>query len=81
MAAFDWHGGRITRRTPVTADYCNTQNARRFFKTQCGKAFKFDRPFMAWLKSGIPRTIGDAAGEWRRRRRQGTNERPLRKER
>ena len=28
MAAFDWHSSTITRRTPVTTDYRNTQNVR-----------------------------------------------------
>lgn len=64
---FDWHGGKITRRTPITADYRNTQNVRRFFKAECGEAFKFDRPFMAWLKAADGKTMGDAAREWLRR--------------
>jgi hypothetical protein len=67
MSAFDWHGGKITRRTPITANYLNTQNVRRFFKAECGGAFKFDRPFMAWLKSAEGTTMGDAAREWLRR--------------
>ena len=68
MADFDWHGGAITRTTPITKSYRNTQNVRRFFKTQCDLDFKFDRPFMAWLKDGGEKTIGDAADEWLRRR-------------
>ncbi|MFI5000739.1 MAG: DUF6434 domain-containing protein [Reyranellales bacterium] len=67
MAKFDWHGGKITPRTPITADYRNTQNVRRFFKTRCGAHFKFDRPFMAWMKAGTGKTMGDAADEWLRR--------------
>lgn len=34
--SFDWHGGKITRKTPITVDYRNTQNVRRFFKAECG---------------------------------------------
>ena len=68
MAGFDWHGGAITRATPITKSYRNTQNVRRFFKTECGSAFKFDRPFMAWLKDGADKTMGDAADEWLRRK-------------
>jgi hypothetical protein len=64
--AFDWHSP-ITRKTPVTASYRNTQNVRRFFKAQCGDHFKFDRPFMAWVKNGSPKTMGDAVDEWKRR--------------
>jgi hypothetical protein len=67
MASFDWHGGKITLETPITASYRNTQNARRFFMAHCGDHFKFDRPFMAWLKNGTPKSMGDAVAEWRRR--------------
>jgi hypothetical protein len=67
VKTFDWHSDPITRDTPVTKTYRNTQNVRRFFKSECGAHFKFDRPFMAWLKSGKAKTIGDAADEWLRR--------------
>ena len=50
MANFDWHKDRLTRATPITPSYRNTQNVRRFFKAECGSHFKFDRPFMAWLR-------------------------------
>jgi len=73
MAAFDWHGGRLTRRTLITPDYRNTQNVRRFFKAQCGDNFKFDRPFMAWMKRASGRTMGDAASEWLRRKSKKSN--------
>jgi Domain of unknown function (DUF6434) len=65
--AFDWHGDRITRATPVTETYRNTQNVRRFFKKECGDGFKFDRSFMAWMKNGKRKTMGAAATEWLRR--------------
>ncbi len=68
MAAFDWHSDRITRATPITKTYRNTQKVRRFFTAQCGQDFRFDRPFMAWLKDGTEKTMGDAADEWRRRK-------------
>jgi hypothetical protein len=67
-AQFDWHSDRITRRTPVTAAYRNTQNVRRFLKAQCGVRFRFDRPFMRWIKDGTEKTMGDVADEWLRRR-------------
>ena len=69
MVDFDWHGGKITRATPVTSSYRNTQNVRRFLVAQCGAAFKFDRPFMAWIKDGMPKTMGDVADEWTRRQK------------
>jgi hypothetical protein len=65
--AFDWHSGEITRATPLTESYRNTQNVRRFFKAECGDGFKFDRPFMTWLKIAVDRTMGDAVDEWQRR--------------
>jgi hypothetical protein len=67
MANFDWHKDKVTRATSITATYRNTQNVRRFFKAQCRNHFKFDRPFMAWLKDGKSKTMGDAANEWIRR--------------
>lgn len=65
--AFHWHGAAITRDTPVDSDYRNTQNVRRFMRAQCGEAFCFDRPLMAWIRSGEPRTMGDVVDEWKRR--------------
>jgi len=67
VKAFDWHADPITRATPITGSYRNTQNVRRFFRSQCGAEFKFDRPFMAWLKDGAQKSMGDAADEWLRR--------------
>ncbi|MGB0694195.1 MAG: DUF6434 domain-containing protein [Rhodospirillaceae bacterium] len=57
MADFDWHCDPITRDTVVNAAYRNTQNVRRFLKSQCGEDFKFDRPFMAWIKNDAPKAI------------------------
>ena len=66
---FDWHADRITRTTPVTSTYRNTQNVRRFLQSQCGASFRFNRRFMAWIKDGAEKTIGDVANEWLRRQR------------
>lgn len=68
MAIFDWHRDAIDRDTPVTDTYKNTQNVRRFLRSQCGDGFKFDVDFMAWIKDGAPKTMGDVADEWLRRR-------------
>ena len=65
--AFDWHSSPIKRTTPVTATYRMTQNVRRFFKAACGDHFKFDVPFITWMKNGKPKTMGEAANEWLRR--------------
>jgi hypothetical protein len=65
---FDWHSADITRDTPVTGRYKNTQNVRRFMLEQCGEGFKFDREFMGWIIDGTPKTMGDVVDEWLRRR-------------
>ncbi|WP_108880779.1 DUF6434 domain-containing protein [Anderseniella sp. Alg231-50] len=70
MNEFNWHTDTITRSTPVTASYRNTQNVRRFLKIQCGPDFRFDRPFMLWIKDGTHKTMGDVADEWVRRGRE-----------
>lgn len=64
---FDWHSSDITRSTSISTSYRSTQNVRRFFKAECGEQFKFDRSFMAWLKTASGLTMGDAADEWLRR--------------
>ena len=71
MPPFDWHRSPLTRDTPVGADYRGTQNVRRFLRSQCGEDFAFDRPFMAWIRNGQPKTLGDVADEWLRRRAAG----------
>jgi hypothetical protein len=65
---FDWHSRQITRATMVDKDYKSTQNVRRFLTAQCGADFKFDRDFMAWIRNGSPKNMGDVADEWSRRR-------------
>jgi hypothetical protein len=65
--AFDWHSETLERNTPVTHDYRNTQNVRRFMTGHCGAAFKFDRDFMAWIRNDTPKTLGDVVDEWQRR--------------
>ena len=63
---FDWHSDAIDRNTALTPTYKNTQNVRRFLTRECGAHFKFDRPFMQWIKDGTPKTMGDVADEWTR---------------
>lgn len=63
----DWHSDPIACDTMIDAGYRNTQNVRRFFRGQIGDHFKFDRQFMAWMKSHQGATMGDAVAEWRAR--------------
>ena len=60
---FDWHADPITRTTAVTSTYRNTQNVRRFLQSLCGADFRFNRRFMAWIKDGAEKTMGDVAEE------------------
>jgi hypothetical protein len=62
--SFDWHRDKITADTPVTKSYKNTQNVRRFLTEMCGARFTFNRSFMAWIKDGTPKTMGEVASEW-----------------
>ncbi len=64
---FDWHSDVITRSTGVSPHYKNTQNVRRFMLEHCGATFKFDRPFMAWIRNSTPKTMGDVVDEWKQR--------------
>jgi hypothetical protein len=70
MTSFDWHSDRITAETPITTTYRYTQNVRRFLTETCGPGFQFNRAFMAWIKDGSPKTMGDVAAEWLRRQQQ-----------
>jgi hypothetical protein len=63
----DWHGGQITGDTVLDSAYRNTQNVRRFFLSEVGERFKFDRPFMEWMKSHQGARMSDAVAEWLRR--------------
>ena len=63
----DWHSDPIAGDTVIDASYRNTQNVRRFFKAAIGERFKFDRPFMAWMKSHQGSTMADHVAEWLRR--------------
>lgn len=65
--AFDWHSDAITRDTPVTERYRTTQNVRRFLTRETGLDPKLDRAFMAWIRSGEPKTMGDVADKFRDR--------------
>lgn len=63
----DWHSDPITKETVIDAGYRNTQNVRRFFRAAIGERFRFDRPFMAWMKDNRGATMSDAVAEWLRR--------------
>ena len=66
MPRFNRQTDVIDRTKLVTDSYKNTQGVRRFLTAQCGPNFKFDRAFMAWIKDGNLKTMGDVADEWTR---------------
>lgn len=74
--SFNWHSDQLTRETPVCKHYRNTQNVRRFMVEHCGAKFKFDRGFMAWIRDGVPKTLGEVVDEWRQRNGDGIENRP-----
>jgi Domain of unknown function (DUF6434)/SAP domain-containing new25 len=66
ISTFDWHTAPLTPETKITDSYKNSQNARRFFKQHCGRAFRFSIPFMAWMKNNTDKKLKDAVKEWKR---------------
>ncbi|WP_420860882.1 DUF6434 domain-containing protein [Algirhabdus cladophorae] len=56
----DWHSADLTPETVITDSYKNSQNARRFFKSQLGDGFKFNIAFMKWMKDNTGKTLADA---------------------
>ncbi|MFS1466216.1 DUF6434 domain-containing protein [Vibrio lentus] len=67
MEKVDWHKNQIDENTLITDSYKTTQNVRRYFKSQFGDQFKFDRDFMLWMKNATGLTMGDAAQGWAKR--------------
>ena len=67
MPRFDWHTDPIDCSTPLTDSYKSTHRVRRFLIAECGPKLKFDCPFLAWIKDGNLKTLGDVAVEWTRR--------------
>jgi len=63
--ARDWHSDPIDDDTVIESRYRDTQNVHRFFKAQIGNHFRFDRPFMAWMKTHAGSTMCEAVAESR----------------
>ena len=57
---FDWHSEVLTPDTIITDSYKNTQNVRRFFKSQIGEGFKFSINTMEWMTANTGKTLADA---------------------
>lgn len=65
-STFDWHSAPLTPETVITDSYKNSQNVRRFFKSQIGDAFKFNIAFMGWLRGNAGKTLADAVAAYHR---------------
>lgn len=61
----DWHCDEITRDIPVTPVYRTTQNVRPLLTRETGFPAKLGREFMAWIRSGEPKTMGKVADAFR----------------
>lgn len=57
---FDWHSAPLTPETVITDSYKNSQNVRRFFKSQVGDNFKFNIAFMDWMRQNTGKTLAEA---------------------
>lgn len=62
---FDWHSAPLTRETVITDSYKNTQNVRRFFKSELGESFKFNIAFMEWMRTSTGKTLAEACDAYR----------------
>jgi len=47
MSSFNWHGKPLSRDTPITGSYKNTQNVRRFFLTRLWTGLQVRSPIHA----------------------------------
>lgn len=61
---FDWHSAELTPDTVITDSYKNSQNVRRFFKSQVDDSFKFNNQFMTWMRDNTGLTLKDAVAAY-----------------
>ncbi|WP_221236156.1 DUF6434 domain-containing protein [Xanthomonas sp. F4] len=68
---FDWHNGPIARATPVEDSYRTTQAMRRFLAHAWPTSGSI---VSSWRgsRTARPRTGGEVADEWLRRRQTGS---------
>lgn len=56
----------ISLEKQIPANYKNDKFHRKFFKSVIGERFKFNVPFMEWIKSSPGKTYKEAVNEWLR---------------
>ncbi len=56
----------VTLNSVIPINYRNDEMHRRFFKKEIGARFKFNTPFMHWMKVNVGQTYAEAVKEWMR---------------
>ena len=64
-SSFNWKREKLSLKTTITDNYKNTENVREFFQKKIGKKFKFNVPFMNWMKQNTGKTLDDAVNKWK----------------
>jgi hypothetical protein len=54
----------ISLNSAIPLNYRNDEIHRRFFKKEIGVRFKFNTPFMNWMKRNAGQTYAEAVKEW-----------------
>jgi hypothetical protein len=54
----------ISLNSLIPKNYRNDERHRRFFKNEIGERFKFNTPFMNWMKRNAGQTYAEAVKEW-----------------
>lgn len=67
----------LTPETLIPAGYRNTEAVRAWFRSVLGEGFRFNVPFMTWMKENAGRkTFGEAADAWTEIRERLKTEKP-----
>lgn len=56
----------LTLESTIPEGYKNDERHRAFFKSVIGEQFKFNVPFMNWMKSNHGKSYAEAVAEWKR---------------
>lgn len=61
-----YNEANITIESLIPKVYRNDEKHRAFFKAEIGEHFRFNVPFMNWMKANAGKTYSDAIVEWKR---------------
>ncbi len=56
----------LTLEAVIPDGYRNDEHHRSFFKKEIGEHFKFNVPFMDWMKANAGKTYREAISEWKK---------------